>query len=40
MKSKLIALFTALLTILAFANVASACGPFSYQPEVPSILKK
>lgn len=33
-------LVSALLTFVALANVASACGPFGYQPEVPSKLLK
>ncbi|WP_148136677.1 AgrD family cyclic lactone autoinducer peptide [Candidatus Formimonas warabiya] len=33
-------LFTVVLTLIALANVAVACGPMSYQPDVPAALRK
>ena len=39
-KSLLVLLAAVTLNLLAFANVASACGPMSYQPEVPGKLPK
>ncbi len=40
MKRILLLLAAGLLTMLAFANIAAACGPWSYQPEVPAKLLK
>ncbi|CEP67977.1 Staphylococcal AgrD [Moorella glycerini] len=40
MKRVLVILAAALLSLLAFANVAAATGPWSYQPEVPDKLLK
>jgi cyclic lactone autoinducer peptide len=39
MKRVFYAVVTALLTLLAFANVAGACHFTNYQPEVPSKLR-
>jgi len=39
MRRILIGLMTAALTIMALANIASACGPWAYQPEVPERFK-
>jgi len=36
----IVTLFASLLTLIAFANVASACGPLGYQPELPKALRK
>lgn len=40
MKKILFTLFASVLTLLAFANVAAASGPWGYQPELPSKLRK
>jgi len=40
MRRALIILAATLLSLLAFANVAAATGPWSYQPEVPNKLLK
>lgn len=40
MKRLFVILTATLFTILAFANIASACTMWSYQPEVPKKLLK
>lgn len=40
MKRVLVILAATLLSLLAFANVAAASGPWAYQPEVPRKLLK
>jgi len=40
MRRIVIAVISGALTILALANIASACGTWLYQPEVPSKLRK
>lgn len=40
MRRALIILAATLLSLLAFANVAAATGPWAYQPEVPNKLLK
>jgi cyclic lactone autoinducer peptide len=40
MRRILVFLSTSLLTILALANIAAACGSWGYQPEVPEKLRK
>ncbi|GAW91432.1 AgrD family cyclic lactone autoinducer peptide [Calderihabitans maritimus] len=40
MKRVVLTLAAAVLTLLAFANVAAATGFWSYQPEVPDKLLK
>jgi cyclic lactone autoinducer peptide len=37
---RLLSLLAALITLVAFANVAAATGPVGYQPELPKSLKK
>lgn len=39
MKRAILIVLASLLTLLAFANVASATGPMGYQPELPKTLK-
>jgi cyclic lactone autoinducer peptide len=40
MKKAILTLMGAVVTLLAFANIAAACGPYGYQPEVPANLRK
>ncbi len=40
MKRLFLTLVAALVTLLAYANVAAATGNWSYQPEVPGKLRK
>lgn len=40
MKRIMISVVAAILTLLAFANVAFATGSWGYQPEVPNKLLK
>ena len=40
MRRIMVFLATWALTILALANIAAACGSWSYQPEVPAQLRK
>lgn len=40
LKRLVIVLVASFLTLLAYANVAAASGPFSYQPEVPEKLRR
>ena len=36
---RFLTLLAAIITLVAFANVAAATGPMGYQPELPKILR-